>query len=145
MRRSLLPTIATLVALMLLVGLLTYWGLMLFRPKAPPVPPIVGSLPAALPPQDVSAAARLFGATATAANINVAVLGIIAERGSRRSSAVLSVDGKPGQAFPIGREVAPGVTLVEVRADAVVLDRAGLRSEVPVPRRPPQDFIRPAG
>lgn len=142
MRRALYPRIATLLALMCLVGVATYWALIVFRPASPPVPPIVGSLPAAAPPQDVAAAARLFGAVPTAADINVAIVGIIAERPGQRSSAVLSVDGKPGQAYPIGREIAPGVTLAEVRGDAIVLDRAGVLSEVPVPKRPAQDFIR---
>src|SRR5688572_11064876 len=100
MRRTLLPKFATAMTAVLLAAVGTYWALLLFAPKSPPLPPIVGGNPVVVAPQDVSSASRLFGAATTPANINVTVIGLIADHSGHRGSAVLSVDGKPGQAYP---------------------------------------------
>jgi general secretion pathway protein C len=144
MRTALWPRLATIALFVVLIASATHWALILFAPRSQPVPPLAPGSPSASIGTDISAAARLLGASATgvAAIANVALLGVIAQEGS--GSAVLSVDGKPGQAFPVGREVAPGVVLHEVRATSVVLDRAGVMSEIAMVRPATPEYIRPA-
>lgn len=82
--------------------------------------------------RDIAPAAQLLGASSAPAQVNVNVVGLIAH--GKRGSAILSVDGKPAQAFPVGRELAPGLRLAEVHAKGVVLERNGARVDVAMPQ-----------
>lgn len=81
-----------------------------------------GVLPAVLPvhitsPMDL---ARLLGAPPPAVDVAIrpaaerwTLAGVIAD-GNGQGAALISVDGKPARAFPVGAELAPGAVLVAV-------------------------------
>jgi hypothetical protein len=110
-------------------------------PIAPP-----GSLVDHRDAPDLFAAAKLFGqpggAAATLAAAppsNLQVLGVAAS--AVRGSAVLVVDGKPAKAYLVGESVNASTRLVEVRADAAVVEQNGVRVELVAPQRPSVDLL----
>jgi len=52
-----------------------------------------------------------------------------------------SVDGRPPLALRAGAEIAAGVTLVDVRADRVLVSRSGAVQEVRLPAKPTAEGI----
>jgi general secretion pathway protein C len=139
-----------LVLLALVVAAAAYWIVKIATPAPTTAPPPVASPP----PRDVDPvlAARMFGLVQlanTPVTANVQVSGVFAA--GRRSSAVLIVDGKPARAYLVGQQVAPGLTLSEVRRDGVTLEGGGAKQDVRVPQRPvanlggappPPNFVR---
>jgi len=109
-----------------------FWVLRLIVPAAPVVP--AAPSPVVLREPDATLAARLFGdlnaAPALAAR-NVQVSGVFVAGSA--SSAVITVDGHPPRAVLLGQEAAPGMRLVEVRADGVALDGDAGRAQYAVP------------
>jgi general secretion pathway protein C len=86
---------------------------------------------------------RLFGSTrrddgggreGAATTVAVGLLGIVAASGSQPSYAVLRLDAKQTVAVREGGEVEPGVRLVKVHADYVVLERSGVRETLAWPK-----------
>lgn len=134
---SMLPRLLTLVAAGVLASVVAYWAVQLAAPRSPTAP--FGTIGDARDGLDLQLAGQMFGMPGGVAPVagraasNIQVLGVVA--GPPTASAVLSVDGKPAKAFGLGDEVTPGMTLAEVRIDAVVFDRGGLRSEAPAPAR----------
>jgi general secretion pathway protein C len=124
-----------LALLALVFAAAAYWIAKIATPAPRPAPPPVASPP----PRDVDPvlAARMFGLVQlanTQVTANVQVSGVFAA--GARSSAVLVVDGKPARAYLVGQQVAPGLTLAEVRPDGVTLESGGGRQDVRVPPRP---------
>jgi len=114
-------------------ALAAYWALKLVSAPVTPVAPVAGPALAVREP-DPRLAARLFGDLNTGpASIarNVQVNGVYAA--GRASAAVLAVDGKPSRAVLLGQEAAPGLRLVDVRANGVTLDVDGVRTDYAVP------------
>ncbi len=117
----------------LLLGvLLARWSWILFAPHATATASISG--------QVVSVeAARLFGVAVVAAPAasaievaalpNVQLAGLFAANAGKTSFAVLIVDGKQ-LGVALGDEVSNGLKLVEVHADHVILERAGVQHRV---------------
>lgn len=134
------PHLAATVLFAALCAVVTYWGLQLFAPRVAIAP--AGSLVDWQKAPDLVAASRLFGAPpsaveaqrAAAVSSNIKVLGVAAS--PHRGSAVLSIDGKPPKAYLAGEKIEEHSLLVEVRADAVVIEQAGGRVELPAPERP---------
>lgn len=131
----LLPRLATVVLLLVLAASVTEWALRFSARRAPAEP--VRTLPAGeIDPRmqalDVAPLARVFGAAAPAGPSDIRALGVVAERGGKKSVAVLDVNGK-SRTFRAGDEVAPGIRVHEVRADGVVLSRSGQLQELRVP------------
>jgi general secretion pathway protein C len=125
-----LPLIVTVLAVVLLSVSLAYWGLQLFKPQqraiaAPPPPPPMGV--------NLDAAKGLFGGQVAVATVsNYQLKGVVAARGND-SAAIISVDGKPGDAYAVGKEVAPGVTVKEVHARHVLLSEGGVIKRLDLP------------
>jgi general secretion pathway protein C len=124
-----------LALLALVCAAAAYWIAKIATPAPTPAPPPVASPP----PRDVDPvlAARMFGLVQlanTQVTANVQVSGVFAA--GSRSSAVLVVDGKPARAYLVGQQIAPGLTLAEVRADGVTLESGGGKQDVRVPPRP---------
>ncbi len=124
-----------LALLALVCAAAAYWIAKIATPAPTPAPPPVASPP----PRDVDPvlAARMFGLVQlanTQVTANVQVSGVFTA--GSRSSAVLVVDGKPARAYMIGQQIAPGLTLAEVRHDGVTLESGGGRQDVRVPPRP---------
>lgn len=135
---SMLPRLALLLLAGVLASVIAYWVVQIAAPRSPVAP--AGAIGDARDGLDLQLAGQLFGLPGGAApaagrtNSNIQVVGVAA--GPPTASAVLIVDGKPPKAFAIGDEVSAGMKLVEVRIDAAVFDRGGVRSEAPAPLRP---------
>lgn len=136
------PTwIATLTGFALLCGILAFWALTLLGPR--PV-----SAPAPQPPE-ASAPGRaraLFGdptarTVSAPAALNITVLGIVAA--GPRGSAILSVRGRPAQAFAPGDPIDESMTLISVDADRVLVGSRAHPIELPVPPRPDPAILNP--
>jgi hypothetical protein len=116
------------------MAIAAYWGIRIFTPAPIAAPPPLPPPPLRDP--DPMASARMFGKVdvVQAVASNVQALGIFSA--GKDSSAVLVVDGKPARVYLIGQEVAPGMKLVSVTSDLVVLEAGGGRQEVRLPARP---------
>lgn len=64
------------------------------------------------------------------ASTAVSLLGVVAAAGNQSSYALLRLDAKQSVTVREGGEVEPGVRLVEVHADHVVLERGGARETI---------------
>lgn len=107
--------------------LLARWSWILFAPHATAI---------AVAPEHASAveAGRLFGAAASGVSPaggmalpNVRLTGVFA---GKPGFAVLKLDGKQQVGVAVGEYVAPGVKLLEVHPDYVLLERAGVQQRV---------------
>jgi len=129
-----LPLFVTVLAVALLSASLAYWVLQFNQPRqraiaAPPPAP-----PAAL---NLDAAKGLFGGQITVATAsNYQLKGVVAAVGSgngRDSAAILAMDNQPAQAYGLGREVSPGVTVKEIHPRFVLLSEGGAIKRVDLP------------
>lgn len=120
-----LPLLSSLIAVVALSASLAYWALQLFKPVQRPI----SAAPLqAMPEAPPDAAAGLFGgqAVSSVAASNYQLRGVIASGNGRGSVAILSVDGKPATALPVGAEVAQGVTVRQVQPRFVLLAEGGV-------------------
>ena len=79
-----------------------------------------------------------------AVQTEVVVLGVMA--GDHAPLALLSVDGRPAEAYAPGQRLGPCTVLASISASAVELNQAGQSRSLPVPALPavPTDGIVPA-
>lgn len=132
MNRRPTPLAVHLIGAALASAVAAYWVLRLIAAA----PAVVAAAPGAvlLRDPDPALAARLFGDLNTGpalASRNVQLGGVFFA--GKQSSAVIAVDGRPARAVLLGQEAAPGMRLVEVRADGIVLDGDGRRTQYAVP------------
>ncbi len=124
-----------IVMLAIVSAIAAYWVIKILTPQPTAAPPPLAATPPREPNPTMTA--RLFGliqAPQVAAVSNITVSGVFAA--GRSGSAVLVVDGKPARAYVIGQEVSPGLRLVEVQPEVVVLEgNGGARQELRVPAR----------
>ncbi len=137
--------ILTLLAATLLLAVVAYWGVTLsaVAPAASaseakaeaPVRPMFDAV-ASLP------LVRLLSPGAV--QTEVVVLGVMA--GDHAPLALLSVDGRPAEAYAPGQRLGPCTVLASISASAVELNQAGRSRSLPVPELPPvpSDGIVPA-
>ena len=138
-------TSASLVGSLTLVacaGTAIWWGVLLSAPK----PAIAPAVEPTLTQPDPAAAFGLFGTvgrvTASAPDSrlgSIRVVGVVVH--PKLGAALLSVNGAPPRAYPVGETVSPGLKLREVNADGAVFDRFGERIEVAAPRRTGVDLL----
>ena len=136
-----MPLLLTLLALVALSASLAYWVLQLYKPEQRP---LAAAPVMAAPPPSVDAAATLFGGQAMAVvATNYQLTGVVAA--GRNSVAILIADGQPAKAFPIGKELSPGVLVKEVHPRYVMLSEGGIlkRIEMAVDAKPPADMAAP--
>ncbi len=132
------PSIAAVAAFGALGATCAYWALQLLAPPVAIAP--AGSLVDTRSAHDLAAAQALFGSAASGSPatipspVDVRVLGVAAS--PLRGSAVLVVDSAAARAYLVGDEVGADMRLIEVRSDAAVLERRGVRIELPAPQRP---------
>jgi general secretion pathway protein C len=124
--------IASFALFLALCASLAYWGMQLFKPPARPVAP---APQAQVAPISTTAAATLFGGkSGTEANAgNFQLKGLVMASSLAATSLIMSIDGKPAQAFRANSEIAPGVTVKEVQPDHVVLSDNGVPRRVELP------------
>jgi len=90
---------------------------------------------------DLAVAARLFGGTASGAPVtasaasNLRLKGVVAPMPGTAASAIFNTGSPRDISVYIGNDVAPGVKLVEVLPDAVVVSRSGLRERIELESR----------
>ena len=126
-----LPLICSVAAVAALSASLAYWGMQLFKPKQRPIAavPVVQ-----LPEANMDAARGLFGGnTAVAVASNYQLRGVVADTRGRGSVAIISADGQPAKAYPVGSELVPGVSVKEVQARHVVLMEGGVQKRLDLP------------
>lgn len=131
-----LPATIRILAVLALPAGLGLWAAVLLAPRPGPLPAAVSA--AAPRAADNTPVALWFGKD-EAMRTQITVLGVIAAGAD--GAAVLSVDGGPPLAWRAGGEVAPGIVLREVAADAVTVEQAGRASRLPAPAA----LLAPAG
>jgi general secretion pathway protein C len=138
-----------LVFFALVMAIAAYWGVRIFTPAPTAAPPPLPPPPLRDP--DPVATARMFGKVERVQAVASNIQAVGAFSAGKDSSAVLSVDGRPARVFLLGQEVAPGMKLVAVTSETVVLEAGGGRQEVRLPARavaafggapPPPNFTR---
>ncbi|MGS0743511.1 type II secretion system protein N [Glaciimonas sp. GG7] len=123
-----LPSLLSLVLFMLLCACATYWAMQFVRaaPRTMAAPPQTEQAE-----MNTSDAMSLFGAQNVAAVAsNFQLTGVVVANNIGQSVAILSIDGKPAQAFTQGWQLQPGVTLQEVNRDYVLLSKGGVIERV---------------
>lgn len=123
MNRLSLPLI-TLAACAIFCATLAYWIVTLMTPA----PQALGAATVRAP-VELTAAEHLFGEDRVQ-DTRFRLAGILSLGSGRGAAAIVSVDGAPARAIPIGGTIASDVTLSEVRARSIVIDRHGIHSEV---------------
>ncbi len=138
-----------LVCFALVMAIAAYWGVRIFTPAPTAAPPPLPPPPLRDP--DPVATARMFGKVELLQSVASNVQAVGAFAAGTSSSAVLSVDGRPARVYLLGQEVSPGMKLVEVNPEVVVLETGSGRQEVRLPARsvasfggapPPPNFSR---
>lgn len=133
----------TLLLFLLLIAICAYWALQILAPR-PAIAPSASIGDASAAP-NLDPAARLFGSTsASAISVesdagNIQVSGI-AEAGPE-GVVILSIDGKPGQAYGVNASVADGTVVKSVGLDKVVLEQRGKLVELKTPTRASLDVL----
>ncbi|QBE63513.1 type II secretion system protein N [Pseudoduganella lutea] len=124
-----LPTLATLAAVVALTASTAYWGLQLFKPQQRPIAVVPVQ---ETPPPPVDAALGLFGGQATAAPTasTYELRGVVASRDGRGSVAIIATSGDTPKAYPVGKEVEPGVTVQDVQPRHVTLLDGGVQKRL---------------
>ncbi|SAI47162.1 general secretion pathway protein C [Bordetella ansorpii] len=105
---------------------LLYWGVMMWQP-ADSTPP---SAAAQTQPLDVVATAATWF-TPEPTDVQVTMTGLL--RSNTRASAMLSVNGRPSQAYVVGERVARGVVIKHIEANRVVLEQGDRTMVVELP------------
>jgi len=149
-----LPLICSVAAVAALSASLAYWGLQLFKPKQRAIAPPPVAQAAEL---NVDAARGLFGGqTAVAQVSNYQLRGVVAAINGRGSAAIIATEGQPAQAYGVGAEVGPGVTVKDVQPRFVILMEGGIQKRLDLavdegnaaggvtPMQPPVQMAPPA-
>jgi len=127
-RSGVLGTIVVVALVLALAWQLAYWTWVFIAPAR------VAAPAAAQPAVDLAAVARLFGATApgeAAKNASSLKLkGVIAPTPGIEGSAIFSTGAARDVAVYLEGEIEPGLKLVEVHPDHVIVSRAGVRGRI---------------
>ena len=141
-----LPRACTFVLVLALAATITGWALDFTARRTPsePVRPVtVGNPAARTQAADIAPIAILFGAMPGADGSDIKLVGVIAQGRQGEGTALLAVDGRPALAWRAGTEIAAGVTLAEVRADHVLINRSGTVQEIRLPvKATPEGIVK---
>jgi general secretion pathway protein C len=128
-----LPLMTSFLMFIIFCMSLSYWGMQMFKPKVRPVSA----------PQSTSAFGQIVGQwgavfgrspMAQMAASNYQLKGIVVALHAQDSVAIISADGKPEQALAIGRELSPGVKLLEVHRTHIVVSESGVDKQIDLPK-----------
>lgn len=129
-----LPLILNVAAACVLSASLAYWAMQLYRPQQRPIaapPPAEAAAP------NVLAATGLFGGAQAASAVasNYRLTGVVAA--GRESVAIIAVDGGKARSVPLGKDVRPGVRVVEVYPRYVMVSEGGVTKRVDLAKDAP--------
>ena len=121
-----LPILFTLLAVIALSASIAYWVMELYKPAQRPL----AAMPqASMADPSPEVAATLFGGQAMAAVAsNYQLTGVIAS--GANGVAILTADGQPPKAIPVGKEFSSGVVLKEVQPRFVMLSEGGVLKRI---------------
>jgi len=122
-------TVVTVALTLVLAWQLAHWTWVFIAPAPRPAPVDTSQ------PVDLPAVARLFGAAAPAENpvvdsLGLKLKGVIAPDAGPIASAIFSTGAGRDIAVFVNRDITPGVRLVEVDPDHVIISRGGVRSRI---------------
>lgn len=126
---------ATLAALLLLCAVLAYWTWVWIAPRAVPRARAIE-----IPPR-VVAAYGLFGEAQRSRDavaptgLAIRLLGVAAAAGGKSGYAIVQLEANKTLAVREGADLAPGIRLVEVKAEQVILERNGVRETLALPEK----------
>ncbi len=127
-KNGFIGTIAIVALTLVLAFQLAHWTWVFVAP------PEISKTPDADAGVDLAAIAKLFGASLPAStNASTAGLrlkGVVAPDEGPIASAIFSTGGGKDIAVFVDREISPGVTLVEVKADHVIVSRNGVNERI---------------
>lgn len=130
------PRLLSVLLFALLCAIVAYWALRLLEPPVRIAPS--GSLAAAEAVGSLGPAQTLFGRAGTsdapvarALASNFKVLGVIAD--TERGAAIISIDGRPAEAYGVGMQIDDNHKLKAVSAREVVILRGGEEIRVDAP------------
>ncbi|HEY6096244.1 MAG TPA: hypothetical protein VIU93_14980 [Gallionellaceae bacterium] len=105
--------------------ILSRWTWVWLAPRAP-------SIPVAVEKSSPEDAERLFGVTAGASGqgMSLANVNLIGVFSGLHGFAIFQLDGARQVGVPIGGEVSPGVKLLEISGDYVIVGRDGVQQRV---------------
>jgi general secretion pathway protein C len=127
-------SLATFAALVLLGVVLAYWSWMWLGPSpAPRAPAAIESSGRTSSATALFRVAKAGAVAGSAAAGSIRLMGVAAASGERRGNAVLRLDGKKTVAVLQGEDIEPGLRLVEVHADHIVVERSGVRESLAWP------------
>lgn len=115
-------------AVLVLGVLLAHWTWLLFAPRTATVLP-AAPLSSGVQAEHLFGSAAASSVTAQVALPNVRLVGVFA---GVPGFAVLELDGKRQVGLATGREIVAGAKLVEVAIDHVVIERNGVRQQIPL-------------
>jgi len=134
--QSAVVSLVTLAAVVLLGVVLAYWTWVWLAPRPEPRAQLLAD-----PIGRVASANNLFGSAqrdrniAAPTGIAIRLLGVAAASGGRRGYAVVQLEAKQILAVHEGEDIAPGIRLVEVHTDHVILERNGTRETLAWPEK----------
>lgn len=134
-----LKHIASLLTLILVVALgvqVAWWGWYFLKPKSSIETDVISSTSV-----DLSAARQLFGEVATTSpataqadsNTGIRLKGVYAVDGKTLSAAVINTGGRD-TSVRLNEKITDAITLVDVKADHIIISRAGVREKVEIER-----------
>lgn len=127
-----MPRAASLVLFVALCALATHWVLTFSAMRTIPVPK--SARIAQTEPVETGAVATLFGGSAQAGVRDVQLIGVVADLdGVGPAAAILSLDGGPPKAVRVGASLSPQIRLTEIHSRNIVIERNGVRQEIPLP------------
>ena len=133
-----LKHIATLLTLVLVAALgvqVAWWGWHFFKPKSSIEADLLSTTSV-----DMSAARNLFGevsvtavTTVTDNNTGIRLKGVYAVDGKTLSAAVVNTGGRD-TSVRLSEKITDAITLVDVKADHIIISRAGVREKIEIER-----------
>ena len=140
-KSGVIGTVAIIALTLVLAFQLAHWTWVFVAP------PEIAKTPEGDAGVDMAAIAKLFGASppasAVASSSSLRLKGVVAPDGGPIASAIFSTGSGKDIAVFVDREITPGVTLVEVKPDHVIVSRAGARERIEL--EPPRAMASAAG
>ena len=128
-KNRVIGTLAIIALTLVLAFQLAHWAWVFIAP------PEVARTPAGDAGVDMAAIAKLFGAAAPSSSgapstSGLRLKGVVAPDGGPIASAIFSTGAGKDIAVFVDREISPGLKLVEVKPDHVVVSRNGVRERI---------------